>query len=650
MSDPVAMLAGALEAAGIPPASSPFRASGKIERFTPKGDSQENGWYVLYPLTACLVGAFGCWKRGIKQKFCSADRSTLSPAQWNEVSQAWRKAEAARAAEEAAAATAVRDKCKTLFAGPKAAAHPYLEKKRVRARDNLALSNLTAYPGWLAIPLVDEHGVIHSAQLIAEDGQKRFMFGGRIAGCFAPIAPEAAGPLCIVEGYSTGATVHEATGWPVFCAMSAGNLAAVSAALRKLHPERPILLCADHDQFTPSNPGLTKATAAAKAVRGTVIYPQFSDEELGSKPTDWNDLQYLAGSEETKRQLLAGAKMGGDWSLLLSDGAETMTEVLPDPVQIVEGFLCEEAKMVIGGSSKTYKTWLTMDLALSVATGAPFLGHACHRRNVLYVNFELKESTFKKRIQAVTHAKNLLLDYQQFYHLSLRGRVAKLKSSEIVDKIIALALDKRCSVVVVDPIYKLNTQGTDENSAGQQTVFLNELDRITTEAKCSLVFDDHFSKGNQSDKDPLDAIRGSSAKGGDVDAAFIIRKHTQDGSFSVDVVHRELPPMDPFVITWNYPLFHMEHSLDPGDMKQPNRGGRPKTIDPMSILAAFKETTPENGTTVSKLVKILDISRSAIRTHLSFLRSQSWIATHGEGTGATQHITDAGKAHLLTLP
>jgi len=646
MNDPLSALAAAMSAAGMPSSKQPIKVTGKMERFTPSGDHQENGWCVLYNHPYAVMGAWGCWKRGLKEKFCSADKNSLTPDQWREVSKAWKDAEQARKEEEERLKLEAREKCKALFMLPTVASHPYLKKKQVMAHGKVVLSNQTLTPDWLALPLADEKGTIHSAQFIADDGAKRFMFGGRVQGCWFTLADTADGPLCIAEGYATGASVHQATGWATVCAMNAGNMPAVAAAIRKLHPDRTLIIAADNDQFTDGNPGLTKARLAAKPVSATVIYPEFADESLGEKPTDFNDLQRISGSGEVKRQIIEGARMGGDWELLIQDACDTMTKIIPDPIQLIEGLLCEMAKLVIGGSSKTYKTWITMDAALSLSCGAMFIGRKCRKERVLYVNFELKEKTFEKRIQTIAAAKGLKFDYQQFFHISLRGRISAMKPSQIVDKIIKMALKRRCTVVVVDPIYKLNTQGRDENSAGEQTQFLNELDRITTEGKCSLIFDDHFSKGSQSDKDPLDAIRGSSAKGGDVDAAIIIRKHKEEGSFSVDVVHRELPPVEPFVITWQFPLFHQDNSLDAADMKQPKKGGRPPSIDPIDILAGFRDTTPENGITVSRLALKLAMPRSTVRDQLPFLRSKSWIATVDEGARATQYLTREGNERL----
>lgn len=641
-TDPLSAFADAVANAFIPAPKIAYRISGKLERFTPQGDHQENGWYVLYNLTHAVVGAFGCWKRDVKQKFCSADRSSLTPQQWNEVAKSWKEAEKAQEAERSRVQAEVQEKCKPLFANKRAIAHPYLIKKGVKSHGHIVISDLSAYPGWLALPLRDEKGLVHSAQLIAEDGTKRFMFGGRIQGCWFNLDITADGPLVVAEGYATGASVHEATGWATVCAMNAGNIPAVVAAHRKMQPSRNILIAADDDQFTDGNPGKTKAEIAAKAANATAILPVFSDEVMADKPTDFNDLHRLAGISEVKRQMVEGARMGGDWEMLVEDACDTMTEVIPEPTEIVEGLATEHSKVVVGGGSKTYKTWWMMDMAISVSAGVKFLGRQCLKRRVLYVNFELRKKGFKRRLQTICHAKGVHPDYKQFHHISLRGLIARVAPKDIVDKVVILAKRFGCELVVVDPLYKLNTQGKNENDSGDMGVLLNELDRITIEANSTLFFADHFGKGNQSEKDPLDSIRGSSAKGGDVDAAIILRAHKEKGSYSVDVIHRELPPVEPFVVTWQYPLFHTNDDLEAADMKKP-KGGRPSNIDPIAILPAFDGTTPETGLTVTALAVKIGIARQTLsQRYLPQLRASGYIKTSGDGSSASQHITQKG--------
>ena len=119
-------------------------------------------------------------------------------------------------------------------------------------------------------------GALHSLQFISEDGGKRFLSGGRVVGCYFSIGQtQDAAALCIAEGFATGATIFEATGYPVAVAFNAGNLLAVAKAMREKFPDLPLIVCADDDRNTDGNPGLTKATEAARAVGGLLVIPEF---------------------------------------------------------------------------------------------------------------------------------------------------------------------------------------------------------------------------------------------------------------------------------------------------------------------------------------------------------------------------------------
>ena len=328
------------------------------------------------------------------------------------------------------------------------------------------------------------------------------------------------------------------------------------------------------------------------------------------------------------------------WLPLVEDAADIITKGLPPVVEIVEGIVTEKSKLVIGSSAKSFKTWLSMDLGLSIAHGLVVLDRQTTRQRVLYVNLELQPLSFDRRIQAIARAKNMAIDREWFLHLPLRGKMAGLSVFEIVNRIISVAKRFRAGVVIADPVYKLNVEG-EENNSRDQTVFFNQLDRITTEAGCTLILNDHFSKGNQAEKDPLDAIRGSSAKGGDVDAAMVLRKHEVEGSFRVDVIHRELPPIDPFCIGWNYPLMELRPNLDPDEMKR-IKAGRRKEHNPAKLLAAIKDTTAGNAVSILAWSKDAKVARQTLTAYLPVMRSKGWIATVGSGNSARQHITKAG--------
>ena len=329
------------------------------------------------------------------------------------------------------------------------------------------------------------------------------------------------------------------------------------------------------------------------------------------------------------------------WLDLVEDGADLQARDVPAVVQIVEGILPEHCKLSIVSSAKCFKSWTTIYMSLAISHGIDFLGRATIRRRVLYVNLELKQDTFTRRLQPIAKALGIKIEREWFHHMPMRGKLAGLTVSEIITRIIKVATHLKADIVVVDPLFKLNIEG-EENSSRDQTVFCNELDRLTTEAKCTAIFNDHSGKGNQSEKDPLDVIRGSSAKGGDLDAAMVLRKHEVEGCFRVDMVHRELAPVEPFVIGWDFPLMSLRADLSPDAMKK-LKGGRPAKHSPEKLLSAIVDTTAGNPISISAWATMLEINRQTLQDYLPELRIKGWISTAGEGNNARQYITPKGR-------
>src|ERR1051326_1856867 len=83
----------------------------------------------------------------------------------------------------------------------------------------------------------------------------------------------------------------------------------------------------------------------------------------------------------------------------------------------------------------------------------------------------------------------------------------------------------------------------------------------------------HFAKGNASAKESIDRISGSGVFARDPDSLITFTKHEEEGAFTVEMVLRNLPPVEPFVVRWHPPLFRRADELDPTKLKQ--AGGRP---------------------------------------------------------------------------
>ena len=282
MHDTIQNFRTAVLDAGITPPDV-IEAEGQLHRFHVEGDKagSRNGYYVLH-LDGRAAGIFGSWKAGLRSTW-AADGKRMTEAERQSFAKlievAKIKAQAERRAEHEARAIEARAEWDA--AAPADPAQPYLLKKAVKPH------NLRQRGGLLIVPLFDAFGLLWNVQRIQADGGKRFK-PGRAGGLFSPLG-ELTNPttILICEGFATGATLHEESGHPVLCAMNAGNLLPVATAARSAWAGAELVICADNDRQTEGNPGVTHATAAAKATGAKLIVPEFPEGVPGS---DFNDL------------------------------------------------------------------------------------------------------------------------------------------------------------------------------------------------------------------------------------------------------------------------------------------------------------------------------------------------------------------------
>ncbi len=289
----------ALSAAGLD-TSAPIIPDGELHRFKANGDRSENGWYVLHADDP-PAGAFGCWKRGISESWCSKPTDALSLQERAITQRRWQEDKAKRdAAQAARSKTAMTAASKIWDVSPPAPSdHPYLVRKGVKVPE------LRITGDALLVPLRDTAGILCSLQFIAPNGDKRFLKDGRKRGAFFTLGTlENADQAYICEGVATAASVHAASGIPVIAAMDTSNLAPVALAVREAYPDMTLIFAADHDDHEKGNVGMAKAVAAARRVRGLLVQPT-------TPGTDFNDL-HLAEGLEAVRERLATAALSPD--------------------------------------------------------------------------------------------------------------------------------------------------------------------------------------------------------------------------------------------------------------------------------------------------------------------------------------------------
>ena len=300
MFDSTSQFTEAMRAVGLTPPA--HIQPGKIYRFPGADKSPNNkaGWCKLFD--DGIGGVYGDHSTGLSENWQARRDTPYSQAEQEAFKRQLAEARKQREAEEQERhSEAAKKAARTLQdATPAPDDFPYLTRKGIKP------NGARLHNGSLVIPMRDG-GAVHSLQFIDADGGKLFLPGGRVTGCYFSIGnTKDAEALCIAEGFATGASIHESTGYPVAVAFNAGNLDSVTQAMRAKFPELRLIVCADDDYRTEGNPGLNKATAAALSVGGLVAVPDFgSDRPEGA--TDFNDMAQLCGKDAIQ-QAIASAK------------------------------------------------------------------------------------------------------------------------------------------------------------------------------------------------------------------------------------------------------------------------------------------------------------------------------------------------------
>lgn len=304
---------------------------------------------------------------------------------------------------------------------------------------------------------------------------------------------------------------------------------------------------------------------------------------------------------------------------IVDSSAFVAQEFKPSP-ELVKGLIHQGTKVVIGGGSKSFKTWCQLDLAICVAYGLNWMGHECQAGRVLFVNLEIKPEFFQARVRKICEARGINQIPDRLDIWNLRGFSAPYRI--ILPRIIERVKDTGYSLIDLDPIYKLYGN-TDENSASEVGSMMNELENVCVKTGATISFGAHYSKGNQSSKESIDRISGSGVFARDPDSIIPLTKHEEEDSFVVEPILRNLPPVTPFVVTWNYPLMERNNDLDPTKLKQ--AGGRPKEHSPDDILDILEDGPLTGKIWEEKALKKHGISRATFFRLKSELKSQNLI-------------------------
>jgi hypothetical protein len=206
---------------------------------------------------------------------------------------------------------------------------------------------------------------------------------------------------------------------------------------------------------------------------------------------------------------------------------------------LVQDLWTDQAVGILGGEPKCCKSFLALDLAVSVASGAPCLRQFPVRRSGPVLLFPAEDSlaVVRQRLEGIAVAAQVpfgSLPVQVITAPSLR------LDTESDRQRLAQTVQQQCPVLLIlDPLIRLHR--VDENDATQIAALLSYLRELQRKFQLAVLLVHHARKDSQASR-PGQALRGSSELHGWGDSNLYMRRKGSQLTLSTE--HRAAPSQD----------------------------------------------------------------------------------------------------------
>jgi RecA-family ATPase len=154
---------------------------------------------------------------------------------------------------------------------------------------------------------------------------------------------------------------------------------------------------------------------------------------------------------------------------LLAEADPGMTPFLVAEL-VVDGALC-----AVSGPPKVSKTWLTLELAVSIVSGQPAFGRfGIQQGPVLLILEESGRAALHRRLGALARGRAIAPAELAELHFAANRRV-RLDDLEWQKRLTEAVQRIEPAAVVLDPLARLKSPGRDENAQGDMAVLLDVM-------------------------------------------------------------------------------------------------------------------------------------------------------------------------------
>jgi AAA domain len=211
---------------------------------------------------------------------------------------------------------------------------------------------------------------------------------------------------------------------------------------------------------------------------------------------------------------------------------------------LIDQLWTAQAVGIIGGTPKSYKTWMALEMAVAVASGSACLDRFAVPSAGLVLLYAAEDSAadLRLRLESLAHRHGIPLA-----SLDLRVITAdalRLDRTADQERLTATLLLHRPALLILDPLVRLHA--VDENAAGEIAALLGYLRALQRQSGSAIALIHHARKNVAADGGAGYSLRGSSDLYAWVDSFLYLRRH--HGQLMLSAEHRSASGAGPFAL------------------------------------------------------------------------------------------------------
>jgi AAA domain/DnaA N-terminal domain len=261
---------------------------------------------------------------------------------------------------------------------------------------------------------------------------------------------------------------------------------------------------------------------------------------------------------------------------------------------LIEQLWTRGAVGIVGGPPKLLKTWLALEMAVSVASRSPCLGTFPIHASGPVLLFAAEDSQPKVRARLESLARHHGFDLEQIDIQVITAETLRLDRPQDQEKLAATVMLHKPVLLVLDPLVRLHS--LDENQSGPMAALLGYFRALQRKTNTAIALIHHARKNISSHAGAGYTLRGSGDLYAWVDSFICLQRRRDRVTLLAE--HRSAPGLGPLPI-----------ELTPSSA--PDQAPYLRLASVASVVA---DETPEHDPLPERILNLLECSDALLTT------------------------------------